>query len=71
MRPPHRRLKGALERVYGAAAQSQSLEAAPTVLERSIEWAKRSRLQPFKRLARTLQAHFEGVMAFVHFGHSV
>lgn len=64
------RLKGALAQVYEAAAQSQSLEVARTGLERWIGWAKRSRLEPFKRLARTLQAHFEGVIAGMQQGRS-
>ena len=32
-------------------------------LQRWISWASRSRLEPFKRLARTLKAHAKGVVA--------
>lgn len=30
-----------------------------------ISWATRSRLEPFKKLARTVKAHFEGILAYI------
>lgn len=35
-----------------------------------ISWARRSRLAPFKKLARTVQAHLEGILAFIATGLS-
>jgi transposase len=64
------RLKVALAQVHGAAAQSHSETVARTGLERWIAWAIRSRLEPFKRLARTLKNHFEGVIAGMPQGRS-
>ena len=64
------RLKVALRGVYEAAAHSQSEEVARTGLESWIGWAMRSRLEPFKRLARTLRTHFEGVIAGMKQGRS-
>ncbi len=64
------RMKVALAQVYEAAAQSHSEAVARTGLERWIAWAIRSRLEPFKRLARTLKNHFEGVIAGMAQGRS-
>ncbi|MEG3888537.1 ISL3 family transposase [Microcoleus sp. herbarium19] len=64
------RLKVALREVYEAAAQSQDTQVARTGLERWIGWAMRSRLEPFKRLARTLRTHFEGVISGMQQGRS-
>jgi transposase len=57
------RLKVALRQVYEAATQSQSDEVATVGLQRWVSWARRSRLEPFKRLARTLTDHWDGVLA--------
>jgi transposase len=38
---------------------------AEKALRSWIAWACRSRLQPFVRVARTLRAHFEGVLAYI------
>jgi len=64
------RMKVALAQVYEAAAHSQSPEVAKEGLLGWIRWAIRSRLQPFKRLARTLKTHFEGVIAGMQQGRS-
>lgn len=64
------RMKGALREVYETAAHSQSEEVARTGLGRWIGWVMRSRLEPFKRLARTLKTHFEGVIAGMQQGRS-
>jgi len=57
------RLKTALRQVYETAAQAQSEEVAKTGLKRWISWASRSKLEPFKRLAKTLRTHWDGVVA--------
>jgi transposase len=57
------RMKTALRKVYEAAAQAQSSEVAKTGLKQWISWAQRSRLEPFKRLAKTLLNHWDGVIA--------
>lgn len=64
------RMKVALAQVYEAAANSHSQEVAKEGLQGWISWASRSRLEPFKRLARTLRAHFEGVIAGMQQGRS-
>ena len=64
------RMKVALREVFEAAAQSHSEEVARMGLARWIGWAMRSRLEPFKRLARTLKTHFEGVVAGMQQGRS-
>jgi transposase len=38
---------------------------AEKALKSWIAWACRSRLQPFVRVARTLRAHFDGVLAYI------
>ena len=38
-------------------------EVAKTGLKQWISWAQRSRLEPFKRLAKTLLNHWDGVIA--------
>ena len=30
-----------------------------------VGWAKRSRLEPFKKLSRTVEEHFEGILAYI------
>ena len=57
------RMKTALREVYEAAAQAQSEKVAKTGLKQWISWAQRSRLEPFKRLAKTLSNHWDGVVA--------
>jgi transposase len=45
--------------------------ADPEPLYRSwISWAKRSRLEPFKRLGKTLKSHLPGILAAYRFGTS-
>lgn len=64
------RMKVALAQVYEAAAHSHSPQVAKEGLKRWIDWAARSRLEPFKRLAKTLKTHFEGVIAGMQQGRS-
>ena len=39
-------------------------EDAKEHLKRVIAWSQRSRLEPFKKLARSLKEHFEGIMGY-------
>lgn len=39
-------------------------------LESWLAWSSRSRLRPFVRLARTLRAHFDGILAAIKYGFS-
>jgi transposase len=41
---------------------------APTHLDAWLAWASRSRLRPFVRLARTLRAHRDGILAAIRLG---
>jgi len=53
------RLKEALRDIYRTAA---SPEQAEPLLTRWHSWARRSRLEPFKKLAQTLKTHWDGVL---------
>ena len=57
------RMKTALRQVYEAAVPAQSPAVAQAGLRQWISWASRSRLEPFKRLVRTLRTHWDGVVA--------
>lgn len=54
-------LKEGLRRVL---SRKQPQRARRDLLE-WIGWAARSRLEPFKRVARTIRKHFEGVLAYI------
>jgi transposase len=41
------------------------LESARVKLRDWTGWADRSRLEPFKKLARTVKEHFEGILAYI------
>ena len=56
------RLKMALREVYARAREHNSIEQAGADLAAWLSWARRSRLEPFKRLAGTLKARFEAVV---------
>jgi transposase len=43
---------------------------APAHLDAWLAWATRSRLKPFVRLARTLKAHRDGILAAIRLGLS-
>ena len=45
-------------------------ELAPAHLDAWLTWATRSRLRPFMRLARTLRAHRDGILAAIRLGLS-
>lgn len=53
------RLKEALRRVYATA---RSPDEARPLLTKWLHWARRCRLEPFKRLARTITTHFTGIL---------
>ena len=53
------RLKNALRELY---AQAPSREVAEAELTRWYSWARRCRLEPFKRLALTIKAHWNGIL---------
>lgn len=56
------RLKMALREVYAQAIQHNDVHRAETDLRAWLSWARRSRLVPFKKLAKTLTEHFAGVV---------
>ena len=56
------RLKQGLRLVYSQAVNANSEEFAKQALIKWLSWAKRSRLEPFKRLAATIRSHFDGVV---------
>lgn len=56
------RLKQALRLVYREALVSNREDIALVALTKWMGWAKRSRLEPFKRLASTLKTHLGGVV---------
>ena len=51
-------LRSALQDVYAAG------EEGPELLAWWCRWAKRSRLQPFVKLADTIKEHWKGIIAF-------
>lgn len=72
-----RELETANRRLYRAYLLKESIlqtyaYASPVHAEnhllKTIAWAGRSKLQPFRRLAVTLRKHLEGVLAAVRFG---
>lgn len=44
----------------------RQINVAGKKLEEWISWARRSRLKPFAKLAKTIQKHREGILAYVH-----
>jgi transposase len=56
------RLKMGLREVFAHARSHNDAALAATDLRRWISWARRSRLDPFKRLGKTLKEHFDGVV---------
>ena len=64
------RLKMALREVYASARQSNDAQIAASALQRWVSWARRSRLEPFKKLAKTIQTHWDGVLSGMLDGRS-
>ena len=56
------RLKEGLRRVYEAAGAANNEAVAREALGKWLSWARRCRLEPFKKLALTLKAHLAGVI---------
>ena len=56
------RLKQALREVYARAVQSNDEALARQELAAWLSWARRCRLEPFKRLAKTLIERLDGVV---------
>lgn len=56
------RLKQALREVYAGALAANSEEQAGAALRSWLSWVRRCRLEPFKRLAKTLSERFDGVV---------
>lgn len=56
------RLKMALREVYAHARSHNSSEQASSELLAWLSWARRSRLEPFKKLAVTIKARFAAVV---------
>ena len=56
------RLKMALRAVYAKATEKNSAMQATADLRGWLSWARRSRLEPFKKLANTLKQRLEGVV---------
>ncbi|HLW96504.1 MAG TPA: ISL3 family transposase [Solirubrobacteraceae bacterium] len=48
--------------------QLERPQLAPTHLDAWLAWASRSRLDPFKKLARTIRAHRDGILAAIRLG---
>jgi len=56
------RLKMALRAVYARATAHNSIEQAASDLRAWLSWARRCRLEPFKKLAATLKERFDAVV---------
>jgi transposase len=56
------RLKQALREVYALAVSSNDEGVARAALGKWLSWARRCRLAPFKRLAKTITERLEGVV---------
>lgn len=56
------RLKMALREVYARAASSNDTSAARVELDAWLSWARRSRLEPFRQLAKTLTERADAVV---------
>lgn len=56
------RLKMGLRAVYAAAREHNDHERARADLKAWVSWARRCRLEPFKKLAATVRSHFDSVV---------
>lgn len=56
------RMKMGLREVYARAREHNDAGCAQTDLKRWLGWARRSRLKPFMRLAKTITEHFDGMV---------
>jgi transposase len=58
------------ERYQEIHQQCRADESPEPLLRSWIAWARRSRLEPFKRLGKTLKAHLRGILAADRLGAS-
>jgi transposase len=54
-----------LKDALAAVLDRKQVNVAKTKLDEWISWASRSRLEPFRRIARTIRAHADGILAYV------
>lgn len=54
-----------LKESLAAVLDRRQVNVASAKLREWIGWAERSRLEPFKKLARTIKGHFDGIIAYV------
>ena len=59
-----------LKETLAAILDGQQVNVARDKLLDWIAWAARSRLAPFRRVARTIKQHIEGILAYVRTGLS-
>lgn len=59
-----------LKETLAAIFDRRQVNVARTKLLEWIDWAQRSRLEPFKKVARTVSAHLDGILAYVATGLS-
>ena len=59
-----------LKETLAAILDGRQINVARKKLLEWIDWAARSRLMPFRKLARTVRAHLEGILAYVATGLS-
>jgi len=59
-----------LKEALAAVLDHKQVHVAGRKLNEWISWALRSRLEPFRRVARTLRAHAGGILAYVRSGLS-
>jgi transposase len=57
-----------LKETFADILDRRQVHVAQEKLEEWISWASRSRLAPFVKVARTIQAHIDGVLAYVATG---
>jgi transposase len=56
------RLKMGLREVFAHAREHNQAQTASAELKAWLSWARRSRLEPFKRMAAILRTHFDAVV---------
>jgi transposase len=59
-----------LKETLAAILDGGQVNVARDKLHEGIAWATRSRLQPFRRVARTINKHIEGIVSYVATGLS-
>jgi transposase len=59
-----------LKETLAAILDGRQVNVARARLAEWIGWAARSKLEPFKKVSRTIKAHFEGIIAYVATGLS-